>query len=142
MKGHVKAKHEGLKPFECSVEACGKAFGYKHALARHNRTIHENPTPRKKRVPERTVVDLITGADYACNQARRLKCSGRDCNAAFKRKYDLDRHLRSVHSDHLSENAARIAGAGPPPAPVAEGAFATVGDPVAAGTVAVDPTAA
>jgi general transcription factor IIIA len=93
----VRTTHEHVKPFVCSFEECGMAFGFKKVLQRHELT-HTQPIPRgrKKVVKELGFIDEIAGTGYE-ESGRDIECTITGCGWRFTREYDLQRHLSSVH---------------------------------------------
>ncbi|KAI8914878.1 hypothetical protein DFJ77DRAFT_430953 [Powellomyces hirtus] len=107
---HQRATHEGRTAFACDHEDCGQTFLYKHSLVNHNKRSHEQQrqssteaAPKKKRVdaiPPPNILEVITGFNYAEEgTGRNLECPVNGCRFAYKRKYDLKRHLHSCHPD-------------------------------------------
>ena len=43
--GHVKVHHHQQRDFLCEREGCGRAFGYKHLLQRHEAKVHRSSSP-------------------------------------------------------------------------------------------------
>jgi general transcription factor IIIA len=100
---HHAITHLGRREFVCAAEGCGRAFGYKHILQRHQARRHSNdraeangqhndadgesseveqPRPKKQKTrhepsPGTSTINEITGVAYAERAARRpvqLKC--------------------------------------------------------------------
>ena len=99
---HHAITHLGRRDFVCTVEGCGRVFGYKHILQRHQARGHsddrvedeqqadadeessevERPRPKKRKSrrdpsPGICTIDEITGVAYAERAAGRrvqLKC--------------------------------------------------------------------
>ncbi|KND02384.1 uncharacterized protein SPPG_02853 [Spizellomyces punctatus DAOM BR117] len=98
---HVRSTHEKVKAFLCNHDGCGAEFAHKHLLVRHRRLHETSPTVRKKRsdaIPPPTLLEHLTGHNYAGVETGRSKpCPIVGCRFAFRRQYDLDRHIRSVH---------------------------------------------
>ncbi|TPX71935.1 hypothetical protein SpCBS45565_g00914 [Spizellomyces sp. 'palustris'] len=105
---HVRTTHEKVKAFLCNHDGCGAEFAHKHLLVRHRRLHETPPTVRKKRsdaIPPPTLLEHLTGHNYAGLETGRSKsCPTAGCRFAFRRQYDLDRHIRSVHG-HFAEAA-------------------------------------
>jgi hypothetical protein len=96
LKIHIRATHEGIKPFVCNVENCGMRFAHKHMLIRHNRVHEKKPDQEhKKKRKEATLIEKLTGYDY--DQERKIKCYMEGCTKRFKRQYDFERHLMAEH---------------------------------------------
>ena len=117
LKSHLKIVHDGLKLFSCD---CGLKFGYKHVLNRHlkvcpgikstidefleissqyctsDRTItNESKDSKETTAPTNSSGRLaIVLSGY---ESRPHKCYFHDCLQTFRRAYDLQRHLQSVH---------------------------------------------
>jgi general transcription factor IIIA len=90
--------HEQVKPFVCEFEGCGRAFGFKKVLQRHELT-HTQPAPpreRKKNGTKLSLIDEIAGTGYE-KIGRDIRCTVADCEWRFIREYDLKRHLASAH---------------------------------------------
>ena len=43
--GHVNVHHHQQRDFVCEREGCGRAFGYKHLLQRHEAKVHRSSSP-------------------------------------------------------------------------------------------------
>ena len=43
--GHVDVHHHQQRDFICEREGCGRAFGYKHLLQRHEAKVHRSSSP-------------------------------------------------------------------------------------------------
>lgn len=101
----MRTVHEKVKPFICGLEGCGKAFGFKKVLQRHELT-HTMPAPvrtRKRVTKEVGVIDEIAGTGYEAT-GRDIACIVDGCEWRFTREYDLQRHLGSMHKDIPSED--------------------------------------
>jgi hypothetical protein len=100
LKNHVRTVHEQVKPFVCEFEGCGRAFGFKKVLQRHE-LWHTQPAPpreRKKIVKAVSTIDEIAGTGYE-ETGRDIMCTVTGCAYRFTREYDLKRHLASLHED-------------------------------------------
>lgn len=88
--------HENIKSFICGFEGCGKAFGYRKVLQRHE-LWHTDPVRkgRSKITKKVSVVDEIAGTGYE-ETGRDITCTVIGCEWRFAREYDLQRHLGSV----------------------------------------------
>ena len=98
MKNHVRTVHENVKAFKCEWEGCGRSFGFKKVLQRHELT-HTMPAPirtRKKLVKDVDLIDEIAGTGYE-GSGREIECFIEGCEWRFAREFDLKRHLMSVH---------------------------------------------
>ena len=95
---HHGITHLGRRDFVCAVEGCGRAFGYKHILQRHQARQHSNdqhhadadgesseaerPQHKKRKArriqsPNISIIDEITGVAYEERTARTpaaLRC--------------------------------------------------------------------
>ncbi|KAJ3207883.1 Transcription factor IIIA [Dinochytrium kinnereticum] len=104
---HIKAAHEGIRQHACDFAGCEATFSHKHLLSRHKRLHEEEPRERKKRkdtIPEPTFFELMTGAHYVSEESgRNIPCLINGCDYAFRRQYDLERHMKSVHYDAVQE---------------------------------------
>jgi general transcription factor IIIA len=101
----VRTVHEHVKPFVCEVEGCGRAFGFKKVLQRHELT-HTQPAPpreRKRIVNETGIIDEIAGTGYE-ESGRDIVCIVSGCEWRFVKEYDLKRHMASMHKGHDCEN--------------------------------------
>jgi len=85
---HHAITHLGQRDFVCVVEGCGRAFGYKHILQRHQARRHsddlakatedeepsdvERPQSKKRRAqsPDTSIINEITGVAYEERAAR------------------------------------------------------------------------
>ena len=88
LKNHQKVKHLGIKDYECVQ--CSKKFGYKSVLLKHQKicgTVVEKPT---------LISTLINGYNP---KPRNHECYFTNCDAKFERAYDLDRHIKAMHSN-------------------------------------------
>ena len=106
MKNHVRTAHEQVKPFVCEFEGCGRAFGFKKVLQRHE-LWHTQPAPQKERkkiVKAVSLIDEIAGTGY--ENGRDIICSVIGCEYRFMKEYDLKRHLASVHKEDTKESEA------------------------------------
>lgn len=45
LAGHVNVHHHQQRDFVCEREGCGRAFGYKHLLQRHEAKVHRSSSP-------------------------------------------------------------------------------------------------
>ncbi|XP_063233900.1 zinc finger protein 34-like isoform X2 [Bacillus rossius redtenbacheri] len=100
---HVKAIHEGCKPFSC--EACGRVFAYQNSLKSHVTACHEDKSGGDK---ERSFPCELCGKRFnhpssvvyhkeaEHNNGRRFVCN--KCGKSFKHRQLLQRH-QLVHSD-------------------------------------------
>jgi len=70
---HVRAVHEGLRPFHCTL--CNRSFGKKYDLTSHLDAVHFNIR------------------NHICNE----------CGKAFSKRSNLVRHCVRVHKMHVSE---------------------------------------
>lgn len=43
--GHIDVHHHQQRDFICEREGCGRAFGYKHLLQRHEAKVHRSSSP-------------------------------------------------------------------------------------------------
>jgi general transcription factor IIIA len=88
-----------VKPFVCGFERCGRAFGFKKVMERHELT-HTMPVVRtRKRVTKDVgVIDEIAGTGYQ-DTGRDIPCTVDGCEWRFTRDYDLKRHIRSMHKE-------------------------------------------
>ena len=93
LKNHIRTAHDHVKPFVCGFEGCGKAFGFKKVLQRHELTHTQPPPPRERQKPN-DIIDEIVGIGY---EKRDIACSVEGCTRLFMREYDLKRHLASIH---------------------------------------------
>lgn len=125
LKVHVSRVHEGLKPFSCEI--CGKRFGYKHLLERHQH-LHEprnssdaatlsTPTSEDPTESHPHLSNLLGSSRQRAHRERVLPCpwlllGGPDagsvqeleaCPRKFARLYDVRRHLSSVHGLHVTD---------------------------------------
>lgn len=97
--------HENVKPFVCGFEGCGKAFGYRKVLQRHE-LWHTQPVRRERNkiTKKVSVVDEIAGTGYE-ETGRDIICTVTGCEWRFVRDYDLQRHLRSMHGNAVVGNS-------------------------------------
>lgn len=121
LKVHISRVHEGFKPFLCEV--CGKRFGYKHLLERHQQ-LHDRSNSSEAETLAHSDSDshphlssLIGSSRKRARRERVLPCpwpmlSGQassevqelePCSRKFARLYDVRRHLASVHGLHVSD---------------------------------------
>lgn len=124
MIAHSKTSHEG-KAFECEI--CGKVLRHQQTLDRHSllhfngNGIRENDEIDKlleiqkdfdaAEIDEecgtdaedesinkgRTLIDILTGHDYAMDEERDIDCPMDGCAHRFYRLYDCHRHVNSQH---------------------------------------------
>jgi hypothetical protein len=85
--------HEKVKPFVCD---CGRAFGFKKVLQRHELTHTQPAPPRERKVRKTRIIDAIAGI-AGDELARNIVCLVEGCDRRFLRDYDLRRHVASVH---------------------------------------------
>jgi len=120
--------HLGKRDFACDHPRCGRTFGYKHLLQRHQIKFHAADVDRDVSSDDSDVdkkdtynVDDITGHTYAAKSAHLLasanavQCpypqlqgladsadctlgSSGCCQFIFTRAYDLRRHLAATHN--------------------------------------------
>jgi general transcription factor IIIA len=105
LKNHVRTAHENVRPFICEVEGCGKTFGYRKVLQRHE-LWHTQPARKERnKITKRvSVVDEIAGTGYE-ETGRDITCTVTGCERRFARDYDLQRHLGSVHGQAVAGNS-------------------------------------
>ena len=113
MRNHIRTVHENVKPFICGFEGCGKTFGYRKVLQRHEMW-HAQPVRRERNKITKSVsvVDEIAGTGYE-ETGRGIPCTVTGCEWLFAREYDLQRHLGSAHGDATAVDIS--------PPPIAEG---------------------
>ena len=86
LKAHLKAVHSSDLPYVCPE--CGKGYGYKALLKRHEERGHSlKPSPESESESEKVKVVTEKERCFSCN----------DCHRRFFRQYDLDRHINSIH---------------------------------------------
>ncbi|RPA84264.1 hypothetical protein BJ508DRAFT_359947 [Ascobolus immersus RN42] len=73
---HIKAMHEKARPHACTVPGCDKAFTTKQHQTRHEKT-HEN------------------------EGKGNIRCKEKDCGEHFRKKTQLERHMREFHNAEL-----------------------------------------
>lgn len=101
----MRTVHNNEKPFVCGFEGCGKSFGLKKVLQRHEWT-HTQPPPhreRRKVVKEVGLIDELVGTGYQ-DTGRNIRCPLDRCEWLFTREYDLQRHIASMHRDALDDS--------------------------------------
>ena len=110
MKNHIRTAHENIKVFVCGFEGCGKAFGYRKVLQRHE-LWHTQPVRRERNkiIKRISVVDEIAGTGYE-ETGRDITCTVTGCEWRFARDYDLQRHLGSVHGQTVEGNSTPLLG--------------------------------
>ncbi|CAG8526974.1 7672_t:CDS:2 [Ambispora gerdemannii] len=103
---HVKRRHLHIQRFECDWLECEQKFTSKQELQKHKKARHEQPEKKRRKIndsiKEASVIELFTGGNYD-NSGRKIRCMVEGCLFMFKRNYDLQRHLRSKHSDQTFE---------------------------------------
>lgn len=86
LKAHVQAVHSTDLPFGC--EECGKAYGYKKLLKRHIEKVHMEAVDASQSIPQPVEIFF---------KERALTCPVKECRRRFFRRYDLERHMQSIH---------------------------------------------
>ncbi|KAF4527524.1 hypothetical protein B566_EDAN015624, partial [Ephemera danica] len=102
LEDHIRAVHEGLKPYNCT--GCDKTFGFPNTLKLHIETMHKTNTLKSgggcmcdicgKVLSHPSSVIYHKETEH--NNGRRYVCN--TCNKSFKHKQLLQRH-QLVHSD-------------------------------------------
>ncbi|KAI9320599.1 hypothetical protein BX666DRAFT_1909458 [Dichotomocladium elegans] len=102
LKMHIMLVHERDTRYKCLVEGCDKGFPYKSIRDRHMESHTKvRASPKRQREPEPSLLEMITGYNYAGADSRRtLPCPFEGCNLMFVRAYDLERHLQSKAHHH------------------------------------------
>ncbi|KAF2691556.1 zinc finger protein 585A [Lentithecium fluviatile CBS 122367] len=128
---HIQAVHDKVPKFFCTADAvssskhadlhgwngdnaCGAPFKAKSSLEQHIRTHHldlpnrkdirKRAKPRKKQ-PEPSALDLLTGVGY---EQREVSCMIQNCEYRFFRDQDLRRHLLAEHDIPEAEGQEMI----------------------------------
>ena len=86
---HHAISHLGRRDFVCSVEGCGRAFGYKHILQRHQARQH---THNRTAAEEDEDYEHHTDADGESSEAEHPQPKKRNC-----------RHLQSQNTSMINE---------------------------------------
>jgi general transcription factor IIIA len=82
LKHHIKSAHSEVRDYKCSYQGCDKAFATGQRLRVHEAT-HEAPN--------------------------KYRCTGyAPCNQVFRKKETLQRHINSVHEQHVSFRCEEI----------------------------------
>ena len=113
LKAHELAVHSTVLPFLCDV--CGKRYGYKKLLKRHIERVHGADDVIESNAhftdnncsisisnfdtQAQITMEQIIGSTYF--KERNFNCPVKECRRRFFRRYDLDRHLQSAHSEAI-----------------------------------------
>ena len=90
---HIKIVHEGKKPHKCKM--CNKSFTDAGTVKKHIFTIHEKTHINLVHGAWRGTCDLSNHIHTTHDCRKKEKCN--ICGKFFCTKYDLKKHINSVH---------------------------------------------
>ncbi|KAI8898715.1 hypothetical protein BC833DRAFT_538868 [Globomyces pollinis-pini] len=109
LKVHIRTKHLNIKPFQCPH--CEYQSSFKHVLLKHIKThdkidpLLDFSAPSIEPSPSSIFSQISGFQNNEVVETRKFKCFLNNCQARFKRMYDLNRHVQSAFhaKDHVSD---------------------------------------